>query len=471
MKILHLEDDKSWFDRVVKPALEEINNVELYHATDKEGAIAQLEQHDIDLAILDLAVPLNCIDEVPELEHGLAVAWKVRTCFPGIPIFILTGQSTDEAAERFEEENTFTTFWDGQERPLVRLRKKRRLPEVIGDLRNYADSLRSLNHIELDFDRRALTLDKFEERVIRLFCLKHAAVAARVTPLGEGLSSAKVLYVQLINEAGQPYHYTLAKIDQHRKADLEKQNFHDHVTKLAVGCFPGYLDEYYAGCGDRKGVFFQFAVQYSKDYFDAYRAGDGDSLQVARAIKNIFTNWTQVRTAVSMSVGDIRRYLCSDEKFNPLTTQLAKLGINVDEFESRTLRSNIAVQHADLHGMNVLLSDVNMPIVIDYGDIKRCSAVIDSITLELSQYFHPNMEDAVEHNLELASNWFCDREVVSLSSNPTTAEFLRAWSRENSFLRSDYTAGVYAYAVKQLTYSDTNKDFAIELIKAAIEEL
>ncbi|HHC7349324.1 response regulator [Vibrio parahaemolyticus] len=470
MKILHLEDDKSWFDRVVKPALEGINNVEVYHATHKEDAISHLEQHDIDLALLDLAVPLDDPNGVPELQYGLSVAWHIRTCFPGIPIFILTGQSTDEAAERFEEENTFTTFWDGQEKPLVRLRKKRRLPDVIGDLNNFAESLYSLNQIELDFDRRTLTLEKFDERVIRLFCSKHGAIAARITPLSEGLSSAKVLYVQLINKAGQPYHYTLAKIDQHRKVDAEKQNYHDHVTKLAVGCFAGYLDEYYAGCSDRKGVFFQFAVQYRKDYFDAYNEGDQTSLQVATATKNIFTNWTQVRSPNSMTVGDIRRYLCSDEKFNSLSSQLVELGIDINEFESKILRSNVSIQHADLHGMNILLSDNNVPIVIDYGDIKQCPAVIDPITLELSHYFHPKMKDVVVHNLELASNWFSDRDMVALSSNPLTANFLRSWSRENSFLRSDYTAGVYAYAVRQMTYGDTDKDFAKVLIKAAVEE-
>lgn len=445
-------------------------NIEIFHATHKDEAIACLEEHDIDLALLDLAVPLNDPNGSPDLQHGLSVAWHIRTCFPGIPIFILTGQSTDEAAERFEEENTFTTFWDGQEKPLVRLRKKRRLPDVIKDLNNSAASLQALDRIELDFDKRGLTLEAFDERVIRLFCSKHGAVAARIKPLSEGLSSAKVLYVQLINEAGQPYHFTLAKIDKHLKVDSEKQNYHDHITKLSVGSFPGYLDEYYAGCSDRKGVFFQFAVQYGKDYFDGFKEGDQASLQVAAAAKGIFSNWTQVKAPNQMSVREIRQYLCSNDKFDSVSPMLREHGIDVDSFELKTLRTNVAIQHADLHGMNILLSDSNTPIIIDYGDIKQCSTVIDPITLELSQYFHPKMDGVVEKNAEIAVNWFNDQAMAELSPNPETAAFLREWSRENSFLRSDYTVGVYAYAMRQLTYKDTNKEFATALIKASVEE-
>lgn len=469
MKILHLEDNVDWFN-LVKPELEAIPNVEVLHAETNSQAKTILAENEIDFALLDLAVPLSDPSDTPDIQHGLSLAWYIRTNFPGIATFILTGQSTDEAAEKFEEENTFTTFWDGQERSLVKLRKKRKLQQVIEDLRSFADSLHSLNRIELDFDKRDLELSKFDERIIRLFCLKHQAIAARIKPLGAGMSSAKVLYVQLINEDGIPCHYSLAKIDKHHKVDLEKENFHRHITKLAVGCFPGYLAEFFAGCGDRKGVFFQFAVHYTNDYFDMFAQGDDALLQVATATKGIFTNWTQVKQPEHMTVGDIRRFLCSDEKFATLTSDFEELGINFTEFEAKPLRTHIAIQHADLHGMNILLSKENLPIVIDYGDVRCCPSVIDPITLELSHYFHPKMKDVVTHDLALASNWFSDKQMLEHSPTPCTAEFLRQWSRENSFLRSDYTAGVYAYAVRQLTYDDTNKDFARALVKAAVEE-
>ncbi|MEI8602529.1 response regulator [Shewanella sp. PP-Sp27a-2] len=261
MNILHLEDDLPWFERVIKPALDKINHIVVFHATNKAEALKIIEDQDIDLAMLDLSVPNNDPDGIPDLKHGLSTAWYIRTKYPGMPILILTGQSTEEAAEKFEEENTFTIFWDGIEKPLVKLRKKRQLPDVINYLERISASLSVLDNIELDYDRRKLILQKLDKRVIQLFCKKNEAVAAKITPLSEGLSSAQVLYVQLINHLGQTYSYTLAKIDQHDKVFLEKSNYQNYVTKLPVGCFPSYLDEYYAGCNDRKG--FSFNLLYT----------------------------------------------------------------------------------------------------------------------------------------------------------------------------------------------------------------
>ncbi|MEI8602528.1 hypothetical protein P4S55_17720 [Shewanella sp. PP-Sp27a-2] len=187
-------------------------------------------------------------------------------------------------------------------------------------------------------------------------------------------------------------------------------------------------------------------------------------------MKQILSNWTELKAPQQLSVGDIRRFLCSDKKFNDCSLAEQLTGLNIHDFESKVLRSNISIQHADLHGMNILLSESNSPIVIDYGDIKSCSSVIDPITLELSHYFHPKMCHKIERNLELASQWFNDDAIFLFNSNPTTALFLRKWSRDNSFLRSDYIAGVYAYAMRQLTYDDIDKDFAKALIKAAINE-
>ncbi|NMU25365.1 hypothetical protein HKB21_07005, partial [Vibrio parahaemolyticus] len=82
-------------------------------------------------------------------------------------------------------------------------------------------------------------------------------------------------------------------------------------------------------------------------------------LQVAKATKGIFTNWTQVKQPEHMTVGDIRRFLCSDEKFATLTSDFEELGINFTEFEAKPLRTHIAIQHTDLHGMNILLSKEN----------------------------------------------------------------------------------------------------------------
>lgn len=473
MHLLHLEDNIKWFKRTVEPELMKIPSMKIYHATNKNDALNILIQENIDFALLDLSVPLNEYDSFSEsIEHGISVAWHIRNEYPGIPIMILTGESTQEAAEKFEEENTFTTYWDGQEKPLVKLRSKRKVDEVIEHLASISASLTELDAIELDYEKRILTLDNFEQRVIRLFCLKNRAIAAKIKALNDGLSSAKVLDVTLLDNLGKQTYSALVKIDDSFKVDSEKVNFQEHITKLTVGSFPTYINEFFAGCNKKKGIFFQFAHDYKKDFFDIFNENDERLYNIAVMSKNIFSNWIKVKSNKNISVAEIRRHFCTDEKFEQkhIKEQLHSHGIDIEQFESKRLNSNFCIQHADLHGMNILVSEKDIPLIIDYGDVRFCPSTIDPITLELSHYFHPKMASSICHDISIATEWFDDSKLSSKAKNPKTAIFLREWARENSFLQKDYVAGVYSYAIKQFSYSDTNKKFAAELVRSAIYE-
>jgi len=82
-------------------------------------------------------------------------------------------------------------------------------------------------------------------------------IGAEIDSISGGLSSAKVLRVTLLNNKGIPFHYALAKIDNHNDIDIDDYNFSVHINKLPVGSFPTLLDKYYAGCGNKKGIFYQ----------------------------------------------------------------------------------------------------------------------------------------------------------------------------------------------------------------------
>lgn len=470
MKILHLEDDKKWFDGTVYPFLKKIDNLDVLYAQNKEDALNILCSNDIDFAILDLSVPSDEKSQTSDIQHGLYVAQYIRSNHPGIPITILTGQSTETAAEQFENENTFTTFWNGAEKPLIKIRPKRKVAEVIEYIEEISTQLIELDSIELDFNPKKILLSLYEKRVIRLFCLHHMGCAAKIEPLSDGLSSAKVLSVSLINSNGHTFHYALAKVGTNSLVDLEKQNFHEHIIKLSVGSFPTYLNEYYAGCGAIKGVFFQFAANYNKNYFQSYLSSDNDALEAASATKEIFSNWVAGRHSRLLSILDIRRMFCSDEKIaqHNIAEQLKENGLDIDSFERIKINFWFAPQHSDLHGLNILISEQNKPLIIDYGDVKVCPAAIDPVTLELSQYFHPHICKELEINERLAEKWFDDNEHHLFTDRPETARFLRQWSRENCFLAKNYNAIVYSYLIRQLTYPDTNKVFAIDLLKSAI---
>jgi len=466
LNILQVEDDTDWFERTVRPLLIKIGAKNIYHEKYFENAISRLDSHDIDYIVLDLAIPLNNDTPVPDISNGLRFASHVRENFPGTPILILTGQQTEEAVSQFVEDQELTTFWDGKRKSLVKVKTKR----LVGDAINLlAEAARELNAIDtIEIAESDCNLNIFDRRVIRIFCKSHEAIGAKVKSLNGGHSSAKVLQVELINNQGNPFPWiSLLKIDEKRKIDNESNNFQNHVNKLPVGSFPNIISEYLAGCAGRKGVCYQFAKNYDGNYFSYLLHSEESTLIILERLKNIFNHWSQNKQTKQISVREIRRTICPDHKFEKLPEIIKRLCL--DEFESRILNANFCIQHGDLHGLNILVSKDLHPVLIDYGDIKIATSVLDIVTLELSQFFHPSLKDIQSIDISLFENWFNNIKYIELNKYPLVAQFLRQWKSENALFEREYIATVYSYAIRQLTYEGTNTEVATKLIEKAIE--
>ena len=465
MNILQVEDDKDWFERTVKPLLIGIGANNIYHEQTYDCAIQLLNTHDIDYIVLDLAIPLNLENPVPDVSIGLRLASHVRENYAGTPLLILTGQQTEEAVGQFVDDQELTTFWDGTRKSLIKVKPKRLVSAAIALL---SEAARELNAIEaIEISETGCELSAFDKRVIRIFCKAHAAIAAKVKSLNGGLSSAKVLQVELVNTQGSAFPWTsLLKIDEKHKIDIESNNFQSHVNKLPVGSFPNVISEYVAGCAGRKGICYSFAKNYEKNYFSYLLSCEESTLTILERLKDILSHWSQTKITQQVSIRDIRRNICPDHKLENLIEIRKQLGL--DEFERKNLSANFCIQHADLHGLNILVSKDLQPILIDYGDIKLAPSVLDVVTLELSQYFHPSLKDIQAPNIELFENWFKNDNFFALSKLPRVAQFLRQWKSENGFLEREYIATVYSYALRQLTYKGTNVQIATKLIETAI---
>jgi len=465
LNILHIEDEVEWFEKTVKPLLLDIGAKGIFHADSFDGATQILSENDIDYVVLDLAIPLNLENPVPDVSNGLRLASYIRTKYAGTPILILTGQQTEEAVEQFVEDQEPTTFWDGKRKSLVKVRPKRRVNEAISLLAEAVKELDAIDAIEIE--ETGCKLNCLEKRVIRIFCKENSAIAARVKTLNDGLSSSKVLQVSLIGLQGQELPWTsLVKIDTKQNIDKESNNFRDHVNKLPVASYPNILNEYVAGCADKKGICYRFATHYSSNYFSHLTSGEDSTLTILEKLKNILSTWSNNKAVEQVSVGAIRSLICPDHKFEKLTKIRQRLGL--DEFEKKILNANYSIQHADLHGLNILVSEELHPIIIDYGDIKLAPSVLDIVTLELSPYFHPHLREHKAPEMELFENWFNNDNFLSMAPFPKVSKFLREWKAENYFLEREYVATVYAYAIRQLTYEGPNVEIAVKLIEKSV---
>ncbi|WP_202925458.1 hypothetical protein [Piscirickettsia salmonis] len=103
------------------------------------------------------------------------------------------------------------------------------------------------------------------------------------------------------------------------------------------------------------------------------------------------------------------------------------------------------------------MSEDCIPIIIDYGDVKKAPSALDSVTLELSPFFHPSIRNINDVSLDIAENWFDDDVYFNLSMFPQSSAFLRQWGKENAFMNRDYVTVVYTYAIRQLTYKDSSR--------------
>ncbi|MEN9071952.1 response regulator [Acinetobacter baumannii] len=467
MKVLHVEDDKNWFERIVLPELNGICT-SIDHAENYEMAVSLLKQNIYEYVILDQSIPLNDKQVVADVSFGISLADHIKTVSPGTPILFLTGQSDEEAIEKYVEDQEQVVFWDGENRGLVKSRSKRRLVKVFELIKGAKKCLEEVDSIELDLIN-GLVLTDLEKRVIRLFVKQKGAFGAEVAIMGGGYSSSKVLKITLIDEHGNECLFALAKIDKHQKVDLDFRNFDEYISKLPVGCFPSVLGKYFAGCGNIKGVFYQFANNYKLDYFSLLKSNQEDTLIVLEKVLSLLKNWENTQQVKDCSVKEIRQKIFPDSKLEKIDGYFDNE--DLAKFEDLEIRAKYSIQHADLHGKNILVSEGLNPILIDYGDISIAPSVLDIVTLELSPFFHNDMSDQYNIDLEYFENWFNDDLYIKGSPFPNIASYLREMKRSRTFLNKDYAATIYAYALRQLSYKDTNHEIAKILITKAISKL
>ncbi|WP_219906566.1 phosphotransferase [Photobacterium phosphoreum] len=467
MKVLHVEDDLDWFERTILPELN-VYCSSVDHETHYAGAIEKLSSNDYDYIIVDQSIPLDSSGSTPDITNGIRFADYVKKVSPGTPLLILTGQDRDEITEKYVEDQEQVVFWDGIPRGLVKVRAKSRLLAALQLIEMAAKELVAIDEIELDIPDN-IELTKLQKRVIRIFAKHKEAIGAKIDILGGGLSSSAVLRVTLINSANQCFQYALAKIDKQSEVEKDASNYTNHINKLPVGCFPTLLGRYFAGCADVQGVFYQFANDYSVDYFSILRSNEADALNVLEKLIKILDSWEQAIIPNNRPLKEIRALLCSDDKFQKVKELLTD--IDLDKLENKMIQVSQTVQHGDLHGKNILLTPIEkQPILIDYGDVKLAPSVLDIVTLELSPFFHSETAEYFKKDSVYFLKWFDDEFYINNSPFPSVACFLRKEKSKRAVLNNGYIATVYAYAIRQLTYKDTDHEAATSLVRAAVHK-
>lgn len=471
MKVLIVEDDKSTVE-LLEQELQKIPNVKFVTAGSKASAFAALERQHFDLVINDLKVPT--VDDAldADISHGLAVHERVRECLSGTPILILTGHgTTDLAVSLYERSPRFDVWGSKSEVSLIRYFDKTKILNCIGVVKETAAAIAALEAIEVSTGSTAIKLRAHEQRLLRLFARSHGGVNVTVDRLSGGLSDTSVFRIVVQDEHTAASSYAVVKIgpidsltDEHSRYD------NDVVALLRSGAFAPVIHFCKAGAGSFGGIFYSVAAETQASLFRLLQTDPGRAVEIVRKIRSLEAAWQGKLVVKNQTIAYFRRQLISDDQFNKVR---AELDFDWAALESREIPMPLCRQHADLHGLNVLIRNGSDPVIIDYGEVATCPCCIDPLTLELSILFHPEAEALRKTwpTPDQAANWDDVKEFAKGSGFEDYIFECRQWAHGVASRDSAVFATAYAYSVRQLKYEKTRHDLAVNIAKASARRI
>lgn len=471
MRILLVEDNVGVAADLVKSITKQ-GDCDVVWAKSLKAALRQLSENDFDLLILDRSIPTddNVLDD--DIAHGWAVFQYAAAHYPGLPIWFLT--ATEDPDFAVEIGNSYARQADlhglGQPQAMIKVIWKKNLLDVVDYARAFTEHTLTIQKIHL-VSTEGHNLSPHEEKNIKLFSRLHKSSSVEIKRLGGGLSGARVLKVTAKNQAGQPLLQCVAKIANFDDANDELRRYRAHVVRLIADGFPSLTAEVSVGSGNISGLYYGLVPGDVSSVFNLIGMHPGKAAAVPGELRRIFQPWESDRQKQRVSVGEIRRRLVPDPKMEQLVSELPDIDIRA--VEAITVDAYRAVQHNDLHGENVISYGGDKIMIIDYNDVGPSFAGLDAITLSLSTIFHQSTSQLRQTwpTVEKMDNW-CNLEayVDGCPYREFVAE-CRKWAIDSSGSPAAASALAYAYGIRQLKYTDTDKPLARALIGAASRHL
>jgi CheY-like chemotaxis protein len=474
MKILIVDDEEEFTETLLARFDERGLVTEHVIARSRESALDALNQHDFDFIICDLRIPTVDRALDADIVHGQAVYSVAREKVPGTPVLVLSGHGDEQiVADMAELAPHDDPFGASDPKPMLQYVPKRSdLEGCLTRVATATEHIAALQAIDLSPNPEYLILTAQVERVLRVFGRLRGGAVVRFQELGGGLTKSQVLRVRVEDKAGALAALAVAKIDLLAAVDDEVQRYGKDVVTLTPGIFTPLMMTVRAGAGRHGGAFYSLDEGFDRSLFDLLAANPDAAASAVSKLRAGTERWREGRPVAGVLVGDLRQVLCPDDRLDENVR--AKLsGLPWEEVEALEVQARACPQHCDLHGLNVLVGPTEDPRMIDFGSVGAATAAVDPVTLELSILFHPASPD-------LGGDWPTPDHLRQWSNRPdyladcpvaAYIEACRQWALDVSGSNAEFFATGYAYAVRQLTYPETNHEFALALISSCIQSL
>lgn len=464
IRLLLIEDDPDEA-HALEDALDKPIDLAVDLAIHAAGASAAIESSDYDLVVLDLALPPDSRRLAPQREEGMRLLHELVTRFPGVPVVVLSGHADLHLASEFTQIGGAEDLFGGRaSERMVRFFPKEDLPACVAALNLHLSRLSDLDNVRLDYSPTDIQLSDSEQRALRIYTRRTGGVQGVLEPLGGGLSEAKTLKLEAVNDAGRRTTLVAVKLAPLGRVRDEAQRYDDVSGLLPIGLGAGLVSTVLAGAGTTGALCYRLADDYDRTLFTLVEDDDEAAARTVERLCTRFRDWYSGAELHEETVQDLRRRIVSDRDL------LSCLDAGeVDELRSVErirIASGICMQHGDLHGLNVLVDSRSEPVVIDYADVGQSNPALDPVTLELSAVFHPDAQAA-------RAGW-PDEDTISsfLDLNaylpgcpyPNYVRACRSWAEQARASEGEWHASVWAYAARQLKYRNPTDRIARALM-------
>lgn len=464
MRILLVEDDLEIGSVFEAEFID--GGFELFLAHSRDEALNHLGSARFDVVVCDLRIPssADALDE--DVTHGLAVLAQLLNEHSGTPTIAFSAYGTVEIMQDLLKSARQEDFLgEGSVREMLSFFSKDQLPDCLQALHDMAESIVALDSIEIATGMVNLDLSWEHERVLRVYARRLGATVIRASALAGGLSGSRVLRLRL-EASGAHVASVVAKLADIRWVVDEQQRVELLVAPtLASGSYPSAVTLVRAGAGTCGGLFYSFAGGYERSLYELVNAPNAPEL--VGAIRGQLAPWRDGAPVADMTIHDIRDLLVTLDDLPPeLLGPLA-------QDENRSISTRRSTAHCDLHVFNVLVSDTNDPMVIDFGAVTQAPAALDPLTLELSIVFHPDAAAICDGwpSASQAQAWDDLGQYVEGCPAPGFVEACREWAFGVAAGDLEVFASLYAYAARQLKYQNTRHEIATALLDCALRRL
>jgi CheY-like chemotaxis protein len=477
VRLLVIDDDPSQlqaFRELLPTAAPEVT---LTTGTCLEDALGPIESAGFDAAVIDLRLPPRQ-GEAEADAHGIAVVDRIRNEMPGTPVIVLTGYGSMELVQRtYGRYMRDGTPFGGKTFKLFEIITKEKLRDCFDRLIELCQDWRELRDIELEFGARSDALSHDEKRILKTATRLSGSVRADVWVLKGGLSGAGTFRVLAFDESGRTRNFAFAKIGSLQSVGQERLAFENHVAgSLRAGAFATFLREVHPAGTRLAGLFYRLAESNEsgkvRSLFDEVVLSPDAATLIVKALADICRPWTENVPITRMRVGDLRRELIDDDKFAAIDPELFA---STREIEQRKVNVKRGPQHRDLHGENVLVQRNSAPMLIDFGLVGEAPTGLDAVILELSLICHAGGRALVKEwpSSDSAERWIEVERYVD-SAPEWAKSFIRScreWGLSVAGGSNAYAACGYAFAIRQLRFSDVDRTVILAVAKSCMRHL